>query len=199
MLKKLILPTTLLLWVIIYGCANQQTVGFDEGVKKINEFDKQFGATMKAPPNSTEGVDGLLAQLVGFRAANMDVDKSLANLLDFRIKSLEAERLHIEGWQWGKGSTTDYGFGCNKGSARVLNSSRIRNASAQKGYEAVEALQSFIDNYPGKAEDVDLTQKDVLFLNAAYLQIEEKANKDSRRINSLCKEQVESLRKEGVI
>ena len=199
MLKKLILPTTLLLWVIIYGCANQQTVGFDEGVKKINEFDKQFGATMKAPPNSTEGVDGLLAQLVGFRAANMDVDKSLANLLDFRIKSLEAERLHIEGWQWGKGSTTDYGFGCNKGSARVLNSSRIRNASAQKGYEAVEVLQSFINNYPGKAEDLDLTQKDVLFLNAAYLQIEEKANKDSRRINSLCKEQVESLRKEGVI
>ena len=199
MLKKLILPTTLLLWVIIYGCANQQTVGFDEGVKKINEFDKQFGATMKAPPNSREGVDGLLAQLVGFRAANMDVDKSLANLLDFRIKSLEAERLHIEGWQWGKGSTTDYGFGCNKGSARVLNSSRIRNASAQKGYEAVEALQLFIDSYPKQAESVNLTQKDVLFLNAAYQQVEEKANNDARVISSLCKEQVEALRKEGII
>ncbi|MBI2523196.1 hypothetical protein HYW19_02290 [Candidatus Woesearchaeota archaeon] len=199
MLNRLILPITLFLLVIIYGCTNQRTVGFDEGVKKINEFDKQFGATMKTPPNSTEGVDGLLAQLVGFRAANMDVDKSLATFLDFRIKNLEAERLHIEGWQWGKGSTTDYGFGCNKGSERVINSSRIRNASAQKGYEAVEALQSFIGNYPKEAESLNLTQKDALFLNAAYLQIEEKANRDYRIIISLCKEQVESLRKEGVI
>ena len=198
MLNKLIFPLAVFLMVIAYGCATT-TATFDNGIKKINEFDKQFGATMKAPPNSTEGVDGLLVQLIGFRAANADMDKSLVNLLDFRIKSLEAERLHMEGWQWGKGSTTDYGFGCNKGSARIINSSRIRNASAQKGYEAVEVLQSFINNYSGKAEDLDLTQKDVLFLNAAYLQIEEKANKDSRRINSLCKEQVESLRKEGVI
>src|SRR3989338_5343141 len=180
MLNKLILPIALFLLVIIYGCANQVDAGFDSGVKKINEFDKQFGATMKAPPNSTEGVNGLLAQLVGFRAANRDMDKSLANLLDFRIKSLEAERLHIEGWQWGMGSTTDYGFGCNKGSARVLNSSRIRNASAQKGYEAVEALQLFIDRYPKQAESVNLTQKDILFIRAAYQQVEDKAARDAR-------------------
>lgn len=194
--NKLILPMTLFLLVIVYGCATT-TVAFDSGVKKINEFDKQFGATMKAPPNSTEGVNDLLAQLIGFRAANADMDKSLANLLDFRIKSLEAERLHIEGWQWGKGSTTDYGFGCNKGSARVLNSSSIRNASAQKGYEAVEALQLFIGSYPKHAQSLNLTQKDVLFLNAAYQQVEEKANKDARVISSLCKEQVEALKKEG--
>ena len=198
MLNKLIFPLAVFLMVIVYGCATT-TVTFDNGVKKINEFDKQFGATMKAPPNSTEGVNGLLAQLVGFRAANAAMDKSLANLLDFRIKSIEAERLHIEGWQWGKGSTTDYGFGCNKGSARVLNSSSIRNASAQKGYEAVELLQLFIDSYPKQAESINLTQKDALFLNAAYQQVEEKASRDSRLINNLCKEQVESLRKEGVI
>jgi len=196
MLNKLIFPLAVFLMVIVYGCATT-TVTFDNGVKKINEFDKQFGATMKAPPNSTEGVNGLLAQLVGFRAANAAMDKSLANLLDFRIKSLEAERLHIEGWQWGKGSTTDYGFGCNKGSARVLNSSSIRNASAQKGYEAVELLQLFIDSYPKQAESINLTQKDALFLNAAYQQVEEKASRDSRLINNLCKEQVEALKKEG--
>ena len=184
--------------IIVYGCATT-TVTFDSGVKKINEFDKQFGATMKVPPNSSEGVNGLLAQLIGFRAANADMDKPLVDLLDFRIKSLEAERLHIEGWQWGKGSTTDYGFGCNKGSARVLNSSSIRNASAQKGYEAVDALQLFIDGYPKKAESINLTQKDVLFINAAYQQVEEKANRDSRLISSLCKEQVEALRTQEVI
>ena len=194
MQNKIILMLAVFLMAITYGCATS-TMAFDSGINKINEFDKQFGSTMKAPPNSTEGVNGLLAQLVGFRAANADMDKSLASLLDFRIKSLEAERLHIEGWQWGKGSTTDYGFGCNKGSARVLNSSSIRNASAQKGYEAVDALQLFIDSYPKQAESLNLTQKDVLFLNAAYQQVEEKANKDSRLIRNLCKEQVEALMK----
>ena len=195
MTNKIILPMAIFLLVIIYGCANQGAVGFNDGVKKINEFDKQFGAAMKVPPNSTEGVNGLLAQLVGFGAANADMDRSLANLLDFRIKSLEAEKLHIEGWQWGRGSTTDWGFGCNKGSARVLNSSSIRNASAQKGYEAVDALELFIDSYPKQAGILNLTQKDVLFLNAAYQQVEEKANKDVRLISSLCKEQVEALKK----
>ena len=198
MLNKLIFPLAVFLIVIAYGCATS-TMAFDSGVKTISEFDKQFGATMKVPPNSTGGVNGLLAQLVGFRAANSDMGRSLAIFLDFRIKSLEAERLHIEGWQWGKGSTTDYGFGCNKGSARVLNSSRIRNASAQKGYEAVEALQSFIDGYPKQAESINLTQKDILFINAAYQQVEEKANRDAGIISSLCREQVEALRKDGII
>jgi len=199
MQNKILLPMAIFLLIVVYGCVSSGTVTFDEGVKKINEFDKQFGATMKAPPDSIEDVDGLLAQFIGFRAANADMDKSLVNLLDFRIKSLEAERLHIEGWQWGKGSTTDYGFGCNKGSERIINSSRIRNASAQKGYEAVGALQSFIDNYPRKAEELNLTQKDVLFINAAYQQVGEKASKDAKVISSLCKERVEALRKEGII
>lgn len=198
MANKIFFPMAIILLTITYGCATSGTIGFNEGIKKINEFDKQFGATIKTPPNSIEGVNGLLAQLIGFKVANVDMDKSLANLLDFRIKSLEAERLHIEGWQWGKGSTTDYGFGCNKGSARVLNSSRIRNASAQKGYEAVDALRLFIDSYPQHAESVNLTQKDVLFLNAAYQQVEEKASNDARIISNLCKEQVEALRKEGI-
>ena len=199
MQNKIILQMVILLLIAAYGCVSSETVTFNDGIKKINEFDNQFGATMKTPPNSTEGINGILAQLIGFRAANIDMDKSLVNLLDFRIKSLEAERLRIEGWQWGKGSTTDYGFGCNKGSARVLNSSRIRNASAQRGYEAVEALQLFIDSYPKQAESVNLTQKYILFIRAAYQQVEEKANRDSRIISNLCKEQVEALKKEGII
>jgi len=182
--NKLILPLAVFLMIIVYGCATT-TVTFDSGVKKINEFDKQFGATMKAPPNSTEGVNGLLAQLVGFRAANADMDKSLVNLLDFRIKSLEAERLHIEGWQWGKGSTTDYGFGC-KGYIRIKESSRLRNASAQRGYEPVDMLEKFIEEFPDESKIAGLTQKDALALNAMYFQIEEKASKDARLVENLC-------------
>ena len=199
MQNKTILPMAIFLLIVVYGCASSETVTFNNGAKKINEFDKQFGATMKAPPDSIENINGLLAQLIGFRAANRNMEEPLASLLDFRIKSLEAERLHIEGWQWGRASTTDYGFGCNKGFARVLNSSSIRNASAQKGYEAVEALRLFIDNYPKQAESLNLTQKDVLFLNAAYQQVDDKARRDSRIIRNLCKEQVEALSQEGII
>ena len=176
------------------GCKpSSETMTFEQGVKRINEIDEKFGANMKTPPNSTEEINGLLTQITGFAAVNPDMPKSLKYILDFRIKSLEAELLHIEGWQWGKGSTTDYGFGCTKSSARILNSSKIRNASAQKGYEAVNALQLFVDEFPNEAESIDLSQKDVLFLNAQYYQIEEKARRDANIIKSMCKETVKEL------
>ncbi len=179
--------------IIVYGCASSGTVTFDQGVKRVNEIDQNYGADMKIPPNSTEKISGLLTQITGFAALNENMPKSLKYLIDFRIKSLEAELLHMEGWQWGRGSTTDWGFGCKKGSARVLNSSKIRNNSAQRGYEALDALKSLIEEFQNEAESVDLSQKDVLFLNAAYQQVEDKAAKDARIIKSMCKEQIKEL------
>ncbi len=172
--------------IIAYGCASSQLT-FKQGAKKINKLDEQYDADIKTPPNSTEKIDGLMAQLTGFRALNENMPQSLEYLLDFKIKTLEAEKLHIEGWQWGKGSTTDYGFGCKKGYARVINSSGIRNASAQKGYEALNSLQLLIDEFPDKAKSLNLLQKDILFLNAAYYQIENKAVRDAKIITSACK------------
>ena len=108
-MNKSIIVGIILILIIAYGCSpKSQTITFEEGVDRINEIDKEFGATMKIPPNSTEKIDGLLTQITGFAALNKDMPKSLEYLLDFRIKSLEAEKLHIEGWQWGKGSTTGY-------------------------------------------------------------------------------------------
>ena len=193
-MNKSIVFGIVLILIIVYGCTpKSQTITFEEGVNRINDIDKEFGATMKTPPNSTEKIDGLFIQITGFAALNKDMPKALEYLLDFRIKSLEAEKLHIEGWQWGKASTTEYGFGCTKGSARILNSSKIRNASAQKGYESLDALKSLIEEFPEEAKSVDLSQKDVLFLNAAYKQVEDKATNDAKTIRSLCKEQIKEL------
>jgi len=184
----------ILIFVLVYGCASSsQTITFEQGVKRINALDEKYGADMKTPLNSTENIDGLLAELMGFGALNKGMPLSLKYLLDFRIKSLEAEKLNIEGWQWGRASTTDYGFGCKKGSARILNSSNIRNSSAQKGYEALNSLKLLIDEFPDEAESVNLNQKDVLFLNAMYYQVEDKAAKDARTIRSMCKEQIKEL------
>ena len=184
---------TILILVIIYGCDSAIDPDFKKGIKRINKINDKFDATMRTPPDSKEGVDELLIQLIGFSAANKGMPQSLEYLLDFRIINLEAEKLHVEGWQWGRGSTTDYGFGCRKGSARVLNSSKIRNSSAQKGFESLSSLQLLVDEFPNEAKSVNLTQKDVLFFNAAYYQIERKARRDAAIIRNACKEQIKEL------
>ncbi|MCH8067107.1 MAG: hypothetical protein IIC69_00825 [Nanoarchaeota archaeon] len=192
-MNKTIIFGILFLLVILYGCTSLIDASFKKGVKRINEIDDKFDTNMKSIPGSEEQIDELLVQLVGFGVANEDTTKALEYLLDFRIKSLEAEKLHIEGWQWGRGSTTDWGFGCRKGSARILNSSKIRNSSAYKGYESLEALQLLVDEFPNEAKSVNLTQIDVIFLNAAYQQVEDKAVRDSKIIRGFCKEQIKEL------
>ena len=192
-MNKIIVFSIISILIFVYGCTIPEDAAFKKGVKRINEIDEKFGVSTKTVPDSAEELNELYAQLVGFSATNKDISQALEHLLDFRIKSLEAEKLHIEGWQWGRGSTTDWGFGCRRGSARILNSSKIRNSSAYKGYESLKSLQLFVDEFPDKAKSVNLTQIDVLFLNAAYKQVEDKARRDSRVIRSLCKKHIKEL------
>lgn len=183
-MKKIALITLVAILAFAYGCASGSDMSFNDGVKKLGQFDKKYNSSIKTPPASAAEIGELNAQLVGFKAANK-LSKPLNGLVDFRIVFLEAEKLNAEGWQWGKGSTTDYGFGC-KGYGRIKESARLRNASAQKGYEAVAMLEKFIEEFPKESESTDLVQKDVLVLNAVYFQIEEKAAKDARIIENFC-------------
>ena len=176
--------------MFLYSCASSNEITFEQGIKKMEEFDKKYGSTLKSAPNSTANVDELLAQVTGFAAINK-MDEPLKDLVNFRIKFLEAEKLNAEGWQWGKASTTDYGFGC-KGHDRIKESARLRNMSAQKGYEAADVLQRLVDNHPKEAESADLSQKDVLILKALYYQVQEKAEKDGRIIEGLCGNKTET-------
>ena len=57
----------------------------------------------------------------------------------------------------------------------------------------MDVLQLFVDEFPDKAKRVGLSQKDVLFLNAAYQQVEEKATKDTKTIRGGCAEQIKEL------
>lgn len=180
---------------VIYGCASSQ-LNFKEGAKKITEMEMKYGASVKVPPATTPEIDDLMAQIMGFSVANQLPD-SLELFIEFKLKFLEAEKLNAEGWQWGKGSTTDYGFGCKNGYLRITESARIRNVSAQKGYEAVSILQEFVDTYSKEAKSLNLTQKDVLVLNAVYFQNEEKASRDAKIIKSACKEQANATKQHG--
>ena len=173
-----------LIFVVLYGCTPQNE--FDKGVEKLKELDEQYGSSLKSPPETTIQIDNLIAQIIGFRVLNENLPQSLESLLDFKIKFLEAEKLSAEGWQWGRASTTEFGFGCKKGYARISESARIRNLSANTGFEAVALLQSFVDNFPEESKSLNLTQKDSLFLNAMYFQVKEKALRDAGFIESAC-------------
>ena len=180
-----------LVLIFLYSCTANSGVTFDQGIKKINEFDKNYGSTLKSAPNTTVSIDQLLTQITGFAASNK-MEKSLRDLIEFRIKFLEAEKLNAEGWQWGKASTTEYGFGC-KGYSKIKESARLRVMAAQKGYGAVDALQRFVDSYPKEAESAALSQKDILILKALYYQIQEKAEKDNHVIENLCGDKTKNI------
>jgi len=181
--------------IAVYGCTSiSQLSGktvfdpaFNDGVERINEIHKTYGSTLKSAPETTDQIDELIVQLTGFRAVN-ELPESLNILVDFRIKFLEADKIHAEGWQWGRGSTTSYGFGCRRGFARVINATTLRNLSATTGFEAVDILQGFVDKYPEEAKTLNFTKKDVLFLNAAYFKIQEGALRDWSIIRSACKD-----------
>jgi hypothetical protein len=185
-LNKVSLP--IILAILFYGCSPPQStqMTFDEGFERLVEIDKSYGVSLKSPPETAAKIEELVSRMVGFQAVNV-LPKSLESLIKFRLKFLEAEKLHAEGWQWGRGSTTEFGFGC-KSAERIKESAKLRNMSAQKGKEAVGLLQAFLDTYPIEAKSLNLTQKDVLTLKATYFQTGEKAQKDAAVIRSLCKD-----------
>lgn len=180
--------------IFLYGCVTQTE--FEREVEKIGEIDKKYGASLKSPPETTDKIDELIAQLIGFSAVG-ELPESVESLIDFKLKFLEAEKLHAEGWQWGRASTTEFGFGCKKGYARITESARLRNASAQKGFEAVDTLQFFVESYPQETKSINLTQIDVLILKATYFQIQEKALRDGRIVKNGCKDEAAAALKNG--
>ncbi len=186
-MKKIILISLLSITLLIASCANSDTISFNAGIKKIDGLDQKYNSTIKSPPSTSEGINNLTADLTAFKANNK-LSKPLDDIIYFKLAFLEAEKLSSEGWQWGKGSTTQYGFGC-KGRDRIRESARLRNASAQKGYEAVDKLEKLIQDFPKESKSVKLEQKDALALNAMYFKAQEQAEKDAKIINSFCKNQ----------
>ena len=174
----------MVLAVAIAGCSAQ--FAFSKGISNLDKIDSKYGMSLKVPPETAENIDNVINELEQFKEANEL--ESLELLVDFRIKFLESQKLFLEGWQWGKGSTTGYGFGC-KGYERITESARLRNESAAAGFEAVAILEEFVDEYPKEAQSIDLSQKDALFLKANYFKEQELASKDARIIKNLCQKE----------
>jgi len=123
-----------------------------------------------------------LKQIVGMSA---NAPESFNLLLDYRIKGIETNIILLEAWKHGLKASTRDGFGC-KSLPIIFNSSILRNASAQKGYETIKILQEFIDKYPKEAASINITQRDVVFTNADYYEMEREAGRDKRVIEHFC-------------
>ena len=98
-MNKTIIFALILSLAVVYGCNTSSQLTFEQGVKKINELDKKYGSSLKSPPNSTDRITQLIAELNDFKAGNQNIPEPLAYLADFKIKFLEAEKLSAECWQ----------------------------------------------------------------------------------------------------
>ncbi|HIH91170.1 TPA: hypothetical protein HA281_00025 [Candidatus Woesearchaeota archaeon] len=178
------------LGVLLASCSQQRITSYDTGVAQLAAIQNKYGVDFQQSPPGADSIASLSAETVALKRKVVENDdmKPLLLLFDYRINTLDADRLLIEGFQWGAASTTEPGFGCKKGSERILNSSRLRNESANAGLAAAESLRQFVNGYPEKAAALNLTQRTILSLTTTYAVVQKQAEKDHRIIMGFCVE-----------
>lgn len=193
MLKQIFLIMALALMI---GCA--QAKDFTYGFNQIASLNSKYNATMDASPSSINKIDAMHDDLLTLKRLELTSGKEpFLELINYRILNLEAEKSYIKSQKYGSAGTTAQGFGC-KIRPLIMESASLRNNSALKGFEAVSALREFLNKYPQESKSAGLTNKDALFLNAAFYRISQEAEKDSNVINHFCpkNESLESYKKE---
>ncbi len=181
-LKKKIL--TIVLLIFIASCT--QIKDFKYGLKEIRKVNFDYNTTMETYPNTIQQIDLMLNDFAELKKTELiNGQEPFTYVIGYRMLNLEAEKLYIESQKYGRSGTTKYGFGC-KSRPLIIESSSLRNSSALKGFEAVELLREFIDEYPEEAKLANLSEKNALFLNATFYQVSRDARRDGSLINNLC-------------
>jgi hypothetical protein len=190
-MKKIVLVALAALMVIALGCSSQFST-YDSGVSEMKKIQAKYGSDFEDAPVKN-AIPSLVSELSSFQRKIIENDdtKPLMLLTDYRIKVLESDRLLLEGFKWGDASTTEKGFGCRKGSERILNSSQLRTMAAEKGNEAIVPLQQFVSEYPEKASALNLTQRTILSLSTTYAIVAEQAQKDKGNVEGFCENAIE--------
>ncbi len=178
----------IILGVLLVSCSEQRISSYEQGVAHLNALHAKYGVDMERSPAGADSIASLSAEVTALKRKVTEDEgtKPLLLLLDYRINLLDSDRLLLEGFKWGSASTTELGFGCKKGSERILNSSQLRNQSATAGFEAIAALQQLIEKYPEKAAALNLTQRTVLTLSVNYAVVQKQAEKDHRMVMGFC-------------
>ena len=192
MRQSTLIAGVLLAMVFAAGCAQQQVTSYDKGIAQMSKLQGKYGADFQKAPLK-EAIPSLIAELQAFQRKVMENEdtKALMLVVEYRIRALESDQLLLEGFKWGDASTTELGFGCRKGSERLLNSSALRIMAAEEGVESIEPLRELIEKYPDKAAALNLSQRVVLSLTTTYAVVEEQAMKDKGNVEGFCKDSIE--------
>ncbi len=169
---------------LLIGCTNEITT-FDQGVSEIHKANQKYNIDIKSMPASIGSAVLMRNDLKLIEQRSKNSPESFKLLLSYLKRSLEANILNLKAWEHGEIASTRDGFGC-KSLPIIINSSILRNASAQIGYEAVDILQEFVEKYPQEAEAVNLSQRDVVFSNFFYAEVEKEASRDRKIIVHFC-------------
>ena len=182
--KFIILYAVLFVLLFVIGC-DSSISSFDRGIDEVMEVYNKHEVPLKAVPNTMEKAVLVRNDLKEIEEKSSLAPESFKLFLDYKIESIEANIVRLEAWKHGNKATVKDGFGC-KALSIVVNSSKLRNYSAQKGRESLAVLQEFIDNYPEEASSLNITQRDIVFSNAYYHSVEEQAKADRRIIEYFC-------------
>ena len=184
-MKKMILIGLLLL---IAGCS--QAKDFSYGISRMEEINSKYNATFDSYPADAGKINLMIDSYKELKNLNLGKDQESFNLfVDYQILNLEAEKYFIKSLKYGDVGTTKYGFSC-RSRPIIIETAASKNASAAVGFEAVSKLKDFIEKYPEKANSLNLSQKNVVFLNSTYYELSKDANTDSDTINGFCPEDI---------
>lgn len=177
----------LALIVLLAGCAQQD---FEYGLEKLSEINSRYNTTIETYPKSSAQIGLMMKDMDNLKNLQLqNGQKSFDYLIRYRILNLEGEKLFMESQKHGFSDLAKTGFGC-KPRPLIIESVKLRNQSAQKGFEAASLLKQFVDEYPEDAKAAGLSNKNVLFLNASFYEISRIARSDSNIINRFCPQNV---------
>ena len=176
-------------WIIaLIALAGCTSMDFNYAAERINALNAKYNTTMETFPTSIDKINQMIADYEGLKSIRLSAGKEqLDYSIDFRLLNLEAAKLFIEGNKYGNAGYTKNGFGC-KLRPLIVESFKLRNESAQKGYGSAGLLMKFTEKYPDDSKKLGLSMKTALFMNATFLKVYEEAVRDSQTINGFCPE-----------
>ena len=185
-MKKILLIILSMLLLLAAGCTQKKD--FSYGVSQMEAINSKYNITFDSYPADVSQLDAISSSYNELKNIKLAKDQAAFNeLIDYHLLSIEAEKDFVRSLKYGDVGTTKNGFVC-KSRPIIIETVGFKNASAIKGFDAVSKLKNFIDNYPENANSLNLSQKNVVFMNATYYELSKDANSDSDTVNGFCPE-----------
>lgn len=192
-MKKILLVVLL---VLLAGCAKAKD--FSYGLSQMDAVNSKYNVTSDSYPADVNKIDAIMNSYKELKSLRLDSDQEAFNeLVDYRLLTFESDKQFVNSLKYGDAGTTKKGFGC-KIRPLIIETVKFKNESAVKGFEAISKLKDFVDKYLQNSKLANLSQKEVIFLNASFYELSKDANTDSNIINYFCPENITlELYKEG--